>query len=147
MSTFAASVTRTALSLADLNLFNPGSYEVEPPTGPGQVTWRRQYATSPYVEGSSLVTAVRDQVSSTLVVRCFGASASALETNTAALIAAFSQFSYTLTLTWDGVSHVWACDPADYQPIGGLYDDMHFVAFQQAYQFTIPRSPVTSSST
>lgn len=137
-------VSRAApLPTTPLQLEAPGTYRVVQ-AGPGAVAWRRETVTSPFTHGELLIGAVKEQAVAPLSVRVYGASAAALEANTAALLAAFEQFNYTITCTIDGVQHSWVCDPADYAPgdDAGLYDPHHLRALQQVYSFRIPRNPV-----
>lgn len=138
----AASVTRTELGLADLSLENPGSYRVVS-AGPGSVSWRRRVAASPYCHGEALVSAVKEEVTQALVVRVYGSTAADLNTKTAALLRAFDQFDYRLSLTIDGVTSTWACQPANYSPMGrGELEPNLLRARMQAYALEIPRNPI-----
>lgn len=140
--TITGTITRTELALADLAFQDAGVYQVVS-AGPGALGWRREVATSPYVHGETLVSAVKDVGRAPLVVRALGTSASQLDTRIAALVRAFEQFSYSITLTIDGVVKTWTCEPADYAPgDSGTLDKFGLMAKMQEIHFDIPRHPV-----
>lgn len=150
MASLVASVTRATVPggpLADLDLNAPGAYEAVG-FGPGQTTWRRSMASSRWVHGEVLTHATKGLGSMPLRVRVLGASAAALDTNTAALIAAFEQWTYDFTAVVDGVTHTWRCMPADYGPTpdeggsAGEYGTASLDVLAQLYTFIIPRNPV-----
>lgn len=142
--TLAATVTRTLVPggpLADLAL-EASSYRIVS-VGPGAGTWRAQMVESPFVHGAFLVAAVKALQSAPLVVRVIGSSRSNLDTLVAAMLRAFEQSTYRLTVTVDGQANTWDCYPADVAAMGtGEWDGSHMRSFQQTYAFQIPRQPV-----
>lgn len=142
--TLAASVTRATVPggpLADLSL-ESSSYHVVT-AGPGASTWRIQYVESPNVHGAFPVAAVKALQTAPLAIRCTGSSRSNLDTLVAALLRAFEQTTYRLTVTVDGQANTWDCYPADAAPMGsGEWDPNLMRSFMQTYAFQIPRQPV-----
>lgn len=146
--TITGSVTRLLVPggpLAALSVQSPGAYSIIS-VGPGLIAWRRQTAESKWVHGRYLTAAVMDVEMAPLKIRVYGSSAAALDANTAALLAALHQFAYQLTLTIDGITTTWSCEPADGGPAGaeeaGSWDKFSLMERQQVYAFQIPRNPV-----
>lgn len=142
--TGAASVTRQNVPggpLSALNLENPGSYQMVS-AGPGAVSWRMTFVDAPYVDGAFLVAAAKGITRAPLVIRSFGTSRTDLNNKVDALLRAFEQFTYQLTITIDGQAHVWDCMPADYGAQGtGEWDPDRMRQLHQDYAFQIPRQP------
>lgn len=115
-----ASVTRTLLALGALNL-RTSSHMLDTPEEDAiePVTWRREKVKSPYVDGEFLVTAVKETSGLSLRLIVQGTSLANLEANNKALVDAFSQFTYQVTIG----AHTWKCEPADYMV--GLKWQMH----------------------
>lgn len=140
----AGSITRATVPggpLADLNIEAPGAYRVVSVATGGR-SWKRDTAESRWVHGRVLVSARLDVELVRMVVRCYGATAAALDTNTAALVTAVSQWTYDLTVALDAVVHTWRCEPADLGPVDGDLDKFSLMAEQQSYVLSIPRAPV-----
>lgn len=140
--TISATISRT--SGGNLVIDSDGIYRVVS-FGPGARSWRRDRATSPSVAGGQLVNAVLDVQVRPLVVRVYGATAAELNTRTGALVDALSQFSYTLTVTIDGTTWAYACEPADGGPVNGELDKFELLSRQQTYAFQIPGSPIPTT--
>lgn len=82
----------------------------------GEVVWRREAATSPYVHGSIPVHEVKEQVDASIEVHVLAETHEELNTNLATLLEAFTdQYTYELSLTVEGQEYRWRCDRADYQ--------------------------------
>lgn len=80
------------------------------------VQWRRQEIQSPFVSGSFLVSALRENSTVTVGVYVRGESHLALDNYLDKLMEAFSQFSYKMYFAvgdWD-FFEVWTCMPADF---------------------------------
>ena len=138
----ACFITRTELALADLNLNDGSNYKVIG-IGPGSLEWNRQYAGSPYVHGEVLVNAVKAQGNLPMSIRCKGTTQSAREANVAALCRALEQFVYNITLTIEGVTYTWQCDPADYSlDEKGEISKFHRLAKQTVVTAQVPRHPI-----
>jgi len=105
-----------------------------------QFSIRATYApASAYVAGNKLLAAVLDASVLPLVVYAQAASSSALATLQAELEAAVSQFSYTVTLTVDGVARSWQADPT--WPNWGDVDSGMVAAKIARASFAIPVNP------
>jgi hypothetical protein len=92
------------------------------------------------IHGKELLSASLDQTSIPLKVHVYGTDSADLRANRDALTAALSQFSYTTTVTVDGVSQIWSCDPASWSP--GLVKVEQVSSFRQLLSITIPVFPV-----
>lgn len=102
-------VTRTLLSLADLSLSSATYGVLNVPELVAERPWRREVAASRYVHGTIEVGATYDQCVTVPTVKVTAASASALQTAVAALIAAFEQRTFTMTISVDGTDWAWTC--------------------------------------
>lgn len=137
----AASITRTSLGVAPLQLDVDGVSHVVS-IAEGGVTWRRTVAEGKYQRGRALLQAVRDTTTDTVVLRVYGATGTELENRVRAVIDAFSQFTYAVTFTIDGVTRTISCEPADIQTVG---DDTRRKTLRYGHmrelQISIPRDP------
>lgn len=136
-------ITRAELSLANF-AFGPanGYYIQRGGFGPGEVSHRTTYAESPYVIGKTLTHAVKDLMTSTLIIRVEGTDHSDMMDKTEELCEAFEQFAYTLTIIIDGESYTYACDTADYSiGDGGQLDDLWLRSATQLVSFEVPHKP------
>lgn len=133
-------VTRTELGSGNLDL-NTDTYKIIT-WGPGEVQWERQTVGTPFFSGRYLVNARKVQMESLLGIRVTGLSKAHAQTELGALLAAFEQFEYELSITIEGVEHRYACEPADYSiGEGGQIQKFHLMSYKQEVTFTIPRMP------
>lgn len=135
---FEATVSRTFLGLPTLSLNDRVSYIVADQIFGAQQTWNRQTAKSPYVDGEFLINANRALVQDRFAVQVLGASQSQVQQRMTALIAAFSQPSYTLTLTMEDASYPYYCQPADFTVD---WSRERWMARQALVTLTVPRQP------
>jgi hypothetical protein len=113
--TIVAKVTRTALSLGDLDINDHTSYVLAGPSAMGaQVSWDRRQVSAPWVDGDITVS----------------------------LITAFCQDRYTLMITVGSQQHAWDCEAADYMV---QFDTVHLHALYAVTTFQVPRKPVALS--
>ena len=139
-------IDRASLTLATLTITStPGGAFWLPEDGmtrPG-VTWRRQYAgASPWLHGSTLTAAVKEQSTLPFTVYTQAATTATLRAQMDELENALSQFTFDTTVTIDGVARTWACDPAD---IGwGDVDSGMVAAHMARAAISIPVYPIAS---
>lgn len=146
MSVISVHVTRTELALANLTLTDfAGGYDVlEGSLAAGLVSWRRKLAESPFVHGAYEVGAVKDLVDGgTLGVDVVATTQAIIQTRVTTLLAAFSQSTYQLHVTLDGVAWAWTCMRADYS-VGVASDDIRF-GLAAPVTLRFPRQPVAVS--
>lgn len=139
-----STVTVTVTGATSLALTAANGYEVNVEgLGPGPRTYRRETVTSPFVRGRFLIDAQLDSTTAPLSIWVGGNSAAQLSTRISALIAAFDQLTFTLTVVIDGETYEWACEPAD-SVVGdsGTFDFWDLGAFQQVVHLNIPRDPL-----
>lgn len=104
------------------------------------VTWRRQEVQNPFVEGSWLVNAVRENVTTAVDVWVRCASQPELAKAVEALKEAFSQINYGLEFTVEGVTYYYRCYAADYTVKTGR----EFRASTMAqFSAQVPRHPIS----
>lgn len=107
-------ITRTLLSLADLDLIAANGYEViSDGLDMGNVVQRRDWAKSAFVAGAALLSAVDDITNSSVKVEVFGSSRADLQTKVGTLLTAFKQIFYILKFDLDGTTWSWNCFSAD----------------------------------
>lgn len=98
-----------------LDLDDGIAYEFEATAfGERGVTWRKQEVTSPFIEGTFVTGAVRENVLEQVNVYVRGESHSQLAQRVKRLTDAFGQLSYRMMLRFDDVARYWDCQPADY---------------------------------
>ena len=107
-------IDRTELTLADLNLNDPGTYSIRS-FNAGRVRRRSTIARSPYIEGATVVSTVRDIVEMDIAIDVEATTQAALQTRLDTLLDAFQQSSYTLTYGLDATTYEWTCYPAEYE--------------------------------
>ena len=113
----ALAVSRTALGLLPLTAADSGtSGAVIIDWQPGDVEPDNEYAESAWLDGSSLARTRSGLITARLELRLYAASVSAVYTLQDSWRTALSQFSYTVTETFTGGSHVYNCCPAALSP-------------------------------
>lgn len=132
-------VTRTLLGLADLNINDHSVYALAPGTMGAQVTWNRTTVSSPYLDDAVTVNRMRGKVNEAVIIEVLGVDQAALASNVDALIKAFSQDHYTLTIGIGSQTYAYRCEAADYQM---TWTGPRFVARQVQVVFQVPRSPI-----
>ena len=134
-----AAVSRTALGLADLDINDHLAYYLTPAFLGGTVSWTRQQVTSPFIDGAVTTYRTRGVVSEQVGVEVLGADVAELNTNLAALLAAFTQDAFHLAVAIGDEDFEYACEAADYQ-VG--WSGPRWLATQLQVVFTVPRQPV-----
>lgn len=126
--------------LGDLNI-TPPAYNIVS-FGPGATAFRRQTVQSQYAEGEALTHAVKDIMTSVLVVRVRGNTPAQQRSRLVALTRAFEQLAYELEIVIDGQVSRYACQAADWA-VGadGIYNKFLLMARQEEVAFNIPRQP------
>ena len=113
--------------------------------GVGGRTWRRRTVEGPYMHGRRLLSAALNTEVLTIVVRISGATWPDAATNTEALFSALSQHTYPVTVTVEGETETYQCEPADIANVAGdTISKFHAMQSMQEYQVQIPIDPVTS---
>lgn len=98
-----------------LNVNDGKRYRLEDSTmSESSVTWRRKEVQSPFIEGTFLVDAVRENVQENLTVWVEEFDHYSLELAVRDLTDAVSQLNYYIHWTVDTVEFVWRCQTADY---------------------------------
>ncbi len=136
----SVTVSRDALALAALEIASGGTYYLSPQFLGGQVTWKRQQASSVFLDGDVTTQRSRGTVTEAVGVEVRAATHAELQAATAVLIAAFSQDSFTMTVVVAGATTTYACEAADYQSMGWTTPRLACLANQVLFQ--MPRQPV-----
>lgn len=132
-------LSRDALGLAPLEIADRNPYYLSPQFLGAQVTWNRQKASSPFVDGEVTTQRSRQNVTENIGVEIVASSMLELQAYTEELIEAFLQSRYTMTVITDGATFGYRCETADYQV---LWTTSRLVAKQGQVVFAVPRQPV-----
>lgn len=129
--------------LPALQLQNPPGYSVVE-IEPGVEVTDKQTSTSPDVRGRIMGARRFSEVNASLRIRITGTSAADLASKTAAVKAAFRQWSYTLTTVINGVSESWTCETYDgWAPdLGGKLNPHLTRRHEREYLITFTRDPI-----
>lgn len=147
MSSDAVSIDRTSLGLSPLLVSDDGTGTfslTDVGLGRPETMPRITYAgTSPWLHGSTPVSAVRDNSTLPMQLLVQAASTSALDAAMADLDAALWQFEYLTTTAHDG--KVWRCWPAAWNVDGGNTIYARRSGFLEVVNITIPVYPIPGS--
>jgi hypothetical protein len=134
-------IARTSMSMADLVIdpdWTSGMWVAS--VGDPDFAFRYTYAPdSAYVAGSVLLAAVLQQSALTAVVYVSASTGTALQALKDEVAAAVSQFTYSLSLTVDGVTTTWSADPT--WPQWGEVDSGMVAARMARAVLSIPVNP------
>lgn len=134
-----ATVSRASLGLPALAINDHLSYALAPGFLGASVVWKRNQASSAYLDGDVTVNRTRSNVVEPVVVEVMGVNQVALQNAVNDLIGAFIQDSFELSVTIGGVQHTYYCESADYQM---TWVGHRFIAKQLQVSFQVPRRPV-----
>lgn len=140
MTVISVAVTRGDLGLGDLDINDGVDYKVSNEILGGQVTWERNAVSSPYVNGDITVHRRRPSVQERFAVYAYGANQTELRDNVKALIDAFNQDTFNLTVSLDSIPHTYQCEAADVQI---EWSNVHLMSNQVRVVFTVPRKPIS----
>lgn len=140
--TTTAVVTRSLLGKADLNINDHAKYILTDTIMGGTVTWERQQASSPWVDGDITISRRRPNVQENVKVYVLGNTQTELQTNLAELVEAFIQDTYTLQIAPGNQSYAWQCESADYTV---EFSHVHFYAKKLVVNFMVPRRPIMTA--
>lgn len=135
---FYATVSRTELGLARLDINDHLNYILNDELLGGTNTWNRQTTKSPYVDGEFTVNKTLAQVEERIAVECLGDSSYLLQYNVAQLIKAISQSQYVLTIYTDDSVWAYDCEAADYT-VG--WEKTRRMVFRATVQLMVRRKP------
>jgi hypothetical protein len=139
MTTFAATVTRSDLGLADLNINDQADYIIGSEMLGAMVTWDRKVVSSPFVNGDVTVHRRRGNVAERFSVYVLAATQSEMQTNIKALIDAFNQHKFNLSITLDSTVYTYICEASDYQV---EWMNTNFFALKVKVVFNLIRQPI-----
>lgn len=137
--TVSALVTRTLLSLTSLDINDYENYILADQIMGGTVSYQREQASSPWVDGEITVSRRRGNVTEPFRVWVIGSSASDLNSNVGTLITAFQQDLFTLQITVGGTAYAWQCEASDYSMD---FTNVNLKALKVMVTFNLMRSPI-----
>lgn len=136
-------VSRTELSLSNLDINDGDKYVLGRGMNPGAVSWRKQTVESPFYPGRYVVHEVKDAVEISIPVYVQANNYSNLNVHLETLLEAFTnQSSFLFTLVIDGYTNSWTCERADYE-IGFAAETV--LALRLPVQFKTMRVPTPAS--
>lgn len=135
---FSVLVTRDNLGLADLDCNDHINYYIAAQFLGGTITWNRQQATSPFIDGSVTTYRSKQMVTENIAVEVLGDDITTLYANMSALVAAFTQDSFNLQVAIGSDVVQYACEAADYTV---AWVGSRMVAKQVQVTFSMPRQP------
>jgi hypothetical protein len=136
-------ISRTLLSLADLDLIAANGYEViSNGLETGEVIQRQDFAKSAFVAGGALLSTVDDLAQESVQVEVLGTSDADLSTKLTTLVTAFKQTFYTLDWNINGTSYKWNCFKANRKV---ATDFTMYLGHLTICTFTFQRQPDTVS--
>jgi hypothetical protein len=143
MATLSVTLSRTALTLPDLDI-SIGLYRVEEDgiDEPDRI-WQKEYARSTRFHGAELTGASLEQSSLPISGFVLGSTAVELKNAVTALEEALGQWTFETTVTLDGLADVWQCDPADLRT--GPIRHGEQAALLRKFAVTIPVYPIPGS--
>jgi hypothetical protein len=107
--------------------------------GSAQVQWRTQVATSPYVKGAALISAVRDVTEVAVGIVCDGNGSHAAAQALVDAIGAATSVEGTIAIQVDDVTITWACWPASMD--APLVQEPYYWHGQRLVRLTVPVQP------
>lgn len=127
----------------NVQLENPSSGTTIMSISPGERGVVLNEATSPVMDGSVIHGFLAERGTATLQIRCWGTPATVLG-KLHTLEQLFNQLSYTVTVSINGVSQVWACGPGTTgRGQKGEYVADELAAGWQDLIVSIPKQPDT----
>lgn len=104
----------------------------------GDRQWRRRTVEGPYMHGRALLGAVLEVGSLSIVVRCKGATYVAAMNRYNALLSAVTSMTYLVTVTVEGHTTTYSCEPAD---VSAPLEKFRAMAGMHEVTLTIPVEP------
>ncbi len=135
-----AKITRTLLSLGDLNINNHTTYAIGPTIFGGGRNWVRKSTDSDYVHGEPTISKRLANTTDMLQVYVKGSTMSALDTALGTLNDALAQHRYVLQLYMNGSDHQWDCEAADI--VSATSDTAHVYGKIVMVTYQIPHYPI-----
>lgn len=138
-------VTREYLGLGDLQLWQDGKFILPEGTfGAGQTGQKRITAENNLVKGRYATSIVEGQRSANLSVHVLAYAIDDLQPLVEEVIAALTQFDFTLQYQWGGLGGTWQCEAADWM-VGeaGVINEGWLKVFSQPLYFVIPHRRLT----
>lgn len=141
MSDIALSVvlSRDALGLPPLQINDHLNYYIAPSFLGASQSWQRNTVGSPFIDGTTTTFRTRQMVQEPIQVEVPADTTAELYTQMATIVQAFSQDSFTMTVTVNGQVTQYACEAADFTV---LWQSPRIVNKQGQVTFTMPRQPV-----
>lgn len=138
-------ITRPEVGGGNLNIQDFGKYQLLDGTSRGGIVHVRNEVTGPAVHGRTLIHARKDIVLMKLIIRVYGDTMNDLEANVTELGRALEQFRYRISLTIEGETGTWICQPGDWATNDdGTYDKIGLMLPkpQQTVVASVPRDPI-----
>lgn len=105
-------------------------------------TFRRQEVAGPFVDGTFVVSAVRENITESVAIYVRGDTHYVMRRRLNALVEAFSQLSYRMLVRFEDAAEYWDCLPADYT-VSTQREFLH--ARLALFKANVPRMPATTT--
>lgn len=132
-------VTRTALSLPDLDINDHVNFVLGVPLLGGAGKYDRNMVGSAYMDGTVTVNRKMPNITETITVEVRGGTWAEVMANVLTVKQAFTQGDYQLHITINGNYHAWQCEAADWS-----YDlqQGRIASLMPKFTFEVPRRPI-----
>lgn len=134
----SAKVSRTLLSLPDLELNDHADYYIGASFLGAAQDWNRNQVGSPFLDGQVTTYRTRQMVTEPVQIEVPADNQTELTAKMTALVQAFLQSDYTITVVVGGSVLQYQCEAADFQV---LWTTPRLVEHQGQATFQVPRQP------
>lgn len=115
MPDISVQATLTSPGTTAFTLNSPPAYQLEAATiEEAGTTWRKQEVSNPWVEGSYVVSAVRENIVTPVNVWVRGSTTSELQQRVLTLTTAVGKPRWTLAWALEGLGWTWTCQTSEY---------------------------------
>lgn len=138
--TLQVTISRDGLGLLPLDLNDHANYYVAGDFLTGQLAWNRNQVSSPFLDDQVTTYRTLGKVTRQITIETLGESASELNANLSAVVAAFLQDDFHLAIAMDtDIQLEYGCEASDYQV---NWVGSRVIARQLQVQFSVPCSPI-----
>ena len=138
----SANVSRSLLGLSPLAINDHFNYYIGTQFLGATQSWTRNQVGSPWLDGLVTTFRTRQMVTEPVQLEVPSESQAELQAKMQAVVLAFAQSDYTITVVVGGATFEYQCEAADFQV---LWTTPRMVEGQGQVTFQVPRQPVTIS--
>jgi hypothetical protein len=128
------------MSLGVLDINDHSNYIVAGPEFMGgQISWDRTQVSSPFADGAVTTMRKRGVVTENVAVEVLGDDTTEVQANVKALVQAFMQDSFIMSVSFDSAVSTYQCEASDYKIVTST---PRWAAKQVQVMFSVPRHPI-----